>query len=209
MNSFWENTEHTLIALNGPAGCGKDTAAQMLIERAGFQRLAFADPLKDGMKAIFSLTNFDLYDKTGKERHNDFWGMTHREMLQQFGTETCRHHFRDDIWVKALEIRLRKSLKAGITKNIITDLRFLNEVEAVREWGGLIVHVTRPFESGLTHEEQQHASEAELAGWGDWDWVIHNNGNLMDLEGAMDNFNQIRPEAVCGEIWAVGKEEKV
>lgn len=35
-----------IIGLNGPAGCGKTTAAKRLIEAHGFTRVRFADPLK-------------------------------------------------------------------------------------------------------------------------------------------------------------------
>ena len=47
----------SLIGLCGFAGAGKDTVAKYLYERRGYIKIAFADPLKDVVSAIFGWEN--------------------------------------------------------------------------------------------------------------------------------------------------------
>lgn len=48
----------TLVALTGPAGAGKDTVADYLVNHGGFIKLAFADPLRAEVTEAF-----DLYER--------------------------------------------------------------------------------------------------------------------------------------------------
>jgi phosphopantetheine adenylyltransferase len=43
---------------------------------------AFADPVKDGLKAMLGLTSDDLYTEAGKSRFLDEYGMTVRQLIQ-------------------------------------------------------------------------------------------------------------------------------
>ena len=50
-----------LLGICGKAGSGKDTAAAYLIEKHGFVKLAFADPLKRFAKGVFGFTSEQLW----------------------------------------------------------------------------------------------------------------------------------------------------
>lgn len=57
----------TVIGLTGLAGAGKDAAADVLVAHAGFQKLAFAAPVRDEIAAAFGVTLLDLTRSETKE----------------------------------------------------------------------------------------------------------------------------------------------
>lgn len=66
-------------------------------------------------------------------------------------------------------------------KWIISDTRFINEVAAIKERGGVVVRVNRPADVDENPAESKHASETALDDYTDWDYVIENDGTLEDL----------------------------
>jgi hypothetical protein len=85
---------------------------------------------------------------------NPEWGMTYREFLQTLGTECLRDNLSKNIWAAALFADY-KDVYAGSwgqghymyekPKWIITDMRFPNELEAVKKRRGISIRVNRPF----------------------------------------------------------------
>ena len=88
-----------LIGLTGPAGCGKDTIANFLMETHGFVQIALADPLRDGLKAMLGVTDEQLHRRDLKEAPIDWIGRSPRELLQTLGTEWGREHVAADLWL--------------------------------------------------------------------------------------------------------------
>jgi hypothetical protein len=128
--------------------------------------------------------------------------LTPRWVLQYWGTEVCRQGFHDDIWIAALESRLAR--RADHT--VISDVRFPNEVKAIREQGGKIVWIQRGVtphwydiackaNSGDTKAQQWladnaiHASETSWAGTA-FDSVINNNGKIDQLYDQLKSLLQ-------------------
>jgi hypothetical protein len=58
---------HVLIGLTGPAGCGKDTVADLLVTHAGFKKIAFADPLRAEISDAFQIDIGHLTRRETKE----------------------------------------------------------------------------------------------------------------------------------------------
>lgn len=171
-----------LVALGFQSRTGKDTVASILVEGYGFKRLAFADSLKLACKEIFNFTNEQCFgDK--KEEVDDFWGFTPRYILQKVGTECLRDVFDKDIWIKSLQRKLEPD-----GKYVISDLRFLNEANKVKSWGGILVNVIRPERDKIS--SPSHESEQDLAGYEGWDYVIDNSGTISDLKHKVDFFAQ-------------------
>jgi hypothetical protein len=165
-----------IISVSGKARAGKDEVGKALIEK-GFMRIAFADALKDGVAAVFGLTHEQLYGDL-KDEVDEFWQDTTRNILQKFGTECLRKGYRDDIWIKCVE----RAIKMHPGNWVITDARFPNEIEAIKSWGGFTLLVHRPgYESELSSDAKQHASETALDGYNDWDGIIFNEGTIEDL----------------------------
>ena len=67
---------------------------------------------------------------------------------------------------------------------VITDCRFLNEIEAVKEKGGYVIKVERNINNGI----HTHASETEQNEYNSYDYIIENNGTLNELIHKIKNI---------------------
>lgn len=170
-----------LIGLCGYAGCGKDTAAQVLIEDFNFQRVAFADPIKQALLALDPLV------PDGEGRHlrlSEFkqdrsWAEVKeypevRRLMQILGTEVGRNLFDPDIWVKLAGNKLASTLSVGDT--VVTDVRFSNEARLIKRHGGILVRINRP-EFGPVNE---HVSDRASENW-TYDHQIANDSDVVTL----------------------------
>ena len=129
-----------LIGVIGNKRVGKDTFADYIVKHFNFTKVAFADPIKEGSKIMFDLSeeqvNGDL-----KEVLDTRWGLTPRQILQRLGTDCCRNMFQDDIWVQRMKIWYEKNK----TKNVvISDCRFPNEGKAIKDMGGILIKINNP-----------------------------------------------------------------
>lgn len=102
-----------------------------------------------------------------------------RTLMQLLGTEGGREIIHPNIWVNAL-FSDYKNLNSGPTNVIypnwiITDVRFPNEVKAIKERGGIIIRIN----TNKPHTDE-HVSETLLDNY-EFDFVIDNNDTLLDL----------------------------
>ena len=102
--------------------------------------------------------------------------LTPRKILQLLGTECGREILHPNIWVNALMEGYDKEKKIH-DDWIITDTRFPNELQAVKDRGGITIHVTRPKGN---HRSDLHASEVALEGE-KFDYYFVNDGSIEDL----------------------------
>lgn len=175
------------IALMGRAGSGKDTLAGELVLREGYHRVAFADPLREMAFAVDPIIGagivngkFDHWQRLSSIVAAYGWDVAKRDypevrrVLQRLGLEGVRRTFGDDAW---LSIALRKisSIRADGTPVVVTDVRFRNELNALRERRFVAVWISRPGVSAGSHP-----SEAEL-GPEDADHVVHNDSTPAKL----------------------------
>lgn len=172
-----------IIGLGFQAYAGKDTVADQLVTSYGFRKVAFATAIKKSAEVIFGLTKDQLYgDK--KDVVDDFWDDTPRNILQYMGTECMRHGYRDDVWIKALfrYIDDEEKLSNGILHNwVISDVRFPDEADAIKEHGGILIRVDRPESSRRQIATKNHASETSLTNYNRWNHVLVNDGSISDL----------------------------
>ena len=108
---------------------------------------------------------------------------TIRQLLQKFGTEVGRN-ISSNLWVDALMNDYIKAKSDGYEEDwIVTDVRFQNEANAIRENGGILIRINR--NTGLN---DTHISETALDDYKDFDLVIDNNGTLDELIDKVYNF---------------------
>lgn len=170
-----------IIGIKGLAGSGKDTIGDYLEREHGYEKLAFAKPLKE-IVSIVSGWGMDYVSGEVEELrhlrdtivHREF-NMTCREMLQKIGTELFRNMFDKNIWVKICRNKIVESKSENI---VITDVRFQNEVNMILSLGGEIWKVYRSDtdECGCGVE---HESEFDFYTGGET--VINNNTSLDNL----------------------------
>ena len=190
-----------IIGISGKAESGKDTAAKMLEVIYGnpgisyedfkdknykgfadIQTVHFADMLKETAMTMCILGEDDVNTQYGKKQTIEWLGITVRELLQKLGT--CVRQGIDNLfWIKSLFANIE-----GWENVIIADVRFPEEVQSIKERGGLIIRIDR---NGAGAGD--HISEIALDDYTNWDFHIGNNGSLEELFHAMKIFAQEHP----------------
>ena len=117
--------------------------------------------------------------------------MSVRDFLQKLGTEGLRDGLHTNTWVNALMADY-KCVPADRAPNgwdcdnwIITDTRFPNEAQAIKDAGGIIIRVTRPGIGPIN----DHPSETGLNQW-KFDYEIQNDSSLNELINSVRIFKQ-------------------
>lgn len=156
----------------------------------------------------------DLYETMIKQVK-----LTPRLILQLLGTEAGREIIHPNIWVNALfseynlddgkviepiseENKAKYPIGFAPIKQqyfreprypnwIITDMRFLNELQAVKDRGGITIRVNRISDEAGQYEVKQHPSETALDNH-KFDYVIDNSGSMSSL------INKVKE--ICHEI---------
>jgi hypothetical protein len=174
-----------IIGVCGFIGSGKDTVADYLTNFHGFRRESFANSLKDAVALVFGWDRTMLEGRTREAREwreqvDPWWSerlnmpnLTPRWVLQYWGTEVCRRGFHDDIWIAALENKLRNS-KDDI---VISDCRFPNEIKSIKEAGGIVVRVVR----GPEPDWYEAAESVNRGPNGNVSWAL-SKARLQDLK---------------------------
>jgi hypothetical protein len=172
----------TLIGVSGKKRSGKDEFCKIsneIFPEYPYQCKKFAAKLKDICSYITGLPIEWFYD--GK--HNDYylseWNMNIRELQQKVGTEAFRNNISENTWVNALFANREES-----SRWIITDVRFPNEVNAIKERNGLLVRIERPS----SDHTDTHPSETSLDDYNNWDFLITNNSTLENYKNKVIEF---------------------
>lgn len=219
---------NNIIVISGLKNSGKDTVADMLqyclsvpepfrkywmyrhyryAFNSTYEKVAFADSLKDTLSVLFGIPVEKFYERDFKE-HFYIKGLeitdtpdnildedSFIKMLNKKDFSFLKTHFitiRQLLQCFGTEIVrglfgnafwAERAMKHNFDKMIITDLRFKVELEAVRKRNGLVLYIDNP-----NCIPEQHASESEVLEMKDnhdFDFIIENNGTLEDL------FNKI------------------
>jgi hypothetical protein len=109
------------------------------------------------------------------------WGA----LLQWWGTDLRRNQFGENYWVNKTVARIKEE-NPDIA--LITDTRFPNEAQAVKDLGGYTLNVTRLNADGslfvAPDRPANHVSETALDGWA-WDLKIINSDGHAALTGEL------------------------
>lgn len=125
----------------------------------------------------------------------DIIKLTPRKLLQLLGTECGRQIIHPNIWVNALFADYKtfgetKQYSNSTPKDndypnwIITDVRFPNELEAIKKHNGLTIRINRDsvLRTGKVFDTDNHESETALDDYQGFDYVIDNNGTIEELK---------------------------
>jgi len=188
-----------VLGVAGKKRHGKDTFASRLVASHGFTRVAFADPLREGLYRLDPLVRVEA-DEVGPLVAAGFpngnatllpelpvrltmlvklvgWDAAKelrevRRLLQDYGVG-IRETVDPEAWIRAAF----KKVDAVDGPVVITDVRFPNEVAAVRRARGLLAYVENPRipDSGDTHVSEVSVTAADA------DRFVRNNGTLEQL----------------------------
>jgi hypothetical protein len=158
------------IGLLGLAGAGKSTVAEQLTNLYGYKTIPFAAPLKRMVKAL-GLVDADLTGAKKEEPMMLLCWKSPRQVMQTLGTEWGRNLVGANLWVGAW------AYSCEGRRVVADDVRFENEVHAIKRRDGVTIRVIRPGHSITSNE---HASENNLDGY-IADYVIMNTGTREEL----------------------------
>jgi hypothetical protein len=151
-----------LIGVSGLAGSGKSEVSAVLTSEFGFGRVKFADPLKNMIRTLLrGAGHIDedverMVEGDLKEVEIPELGVSPRLLMVTLGTEWGRDAVRPDLW-----IRLWKAAAEMHERVVVDDVRFPNEVDAIRELGGVIWRVERPGLVAASHVSEQLSVEPD------------------------------------------------
>ena len=143
---------------------------------------------------------------------------TYRQVLQQLGTDLLRDQLHPNVHINGLfaDYKIKDNLLEGEVRKlreedliypkwILTDPRFFNEIEKIKEYNGIIIRIERntelrfpelwdDFQNQNKYDSWDdylksidkfdvvyHKSETALDNYTEFDYVIHNNSNLDSL----------------------------
>ena len=190
-----------IIGICGFQGAGKDTMANILIEKYGFIKFSYASTLKDVISILFGwprqlLEGDTTESRIWRETVDDWWSakldipqLTPRMVMQKIGTDLFRKHFNENIWIYIVE---KKIMDIGLSKNIIiTDCRFPNEIELLRNLGGQIIHIHKELPMWYNnYKNGDFCNEAELLHPSERLWIHQHFDNVIDNRGSIAELNE-------------------
>ena len=172
-----------------------------LEEQSKWEVKKWAGKLKDIASILTGIPKHNFEDQEfkktnlGPEWDCNPWGKTGtmhkqplsvREFLQRVGTDALRDGLHTNTWVNALmadyqPLDFDPLTEAEINPNwIITDTRFINEAQAIKEAGGIVIRIDRPGVKPINN----HPSEIELDNW-NFDYKIANVSDVLSLSLAV------------------------
>lgn len=139
-----------IIGLAGRAGSGKSTIAHYLVEKYGFIKYSFAEPLKQMLLKAGMCSYDELY---GNKTANSRW------LMQKIGTEIFRKQVDPEFWIKKAHENLFELIGENI---VIDDVRFPEEADWICDGCmniGFIVKVIRKdyldAHAGTVHDSER------------------------------------------------------
>lgn len=170
-----------LIGISGKKGSGKSTFGNYLINQYGYTEYAFADPLKNICRELFSFTDAQLYGDR-KEELDEYWNITPRHSFQKVGdilrdhSDTIIPGIGNKIFVEVLKRKVILDWEKNPNKLIVvTDVRFENEMKLIKELGGTIIKINRSTNNNDTHQSETNVDNLIS------DCTVNNDGTIEEL----------------------------
>jgi len=169
----------TVLGLTANKRSGKDTLASFLEEeyiQLGYKvyRYAFADELKAITRRYFPTWNGQKTESSG-----DFVGG--RQILEGVGT-LVRDLCGSSYWVKKVSEKINATISEHPRDQrlviIITDIRYRNEADLVKQMGGKIIKIVRDGYNSDSFSAEMGVSDMVLK----LDHILENNGTIQQLQ---------------------------
>lgn len=180
-----------VIGFCGNRNSGKDECCKILNRKYGFKIRGFSDPVYEQLAILnpvirmvdhlgaFGIIEYETavsgFGIDYAKRHSD----DVRRYLRLLGTECGRRIHGEDCWLKIMDTRMRLDERTAIQ-----GIRFPNEVSFLRAQPDsllICVQSTREQPADPTHESEVAIDPAKEA-----DYIIRNDGTLLDLEAELE-----------------------
>lgn len=175
-----------IIGITGHKFSGKSTMAEMLSQELGYEIRSFATKLKEMTSLLSGCDVSKLEDYDFKEH----------EVVPEFLWPYCtndKHNYRsllqglgDHMREKNSDIFVESVFRGGDKDMIISDCRFVNEAQAIKNRGGVIIRIVR---NGC-EEAEAHRSEMEVDMIAP-DYIIYNNKDKDVLRDSVQTLIEV------------------
>lgn len=172
-----------------------ESHAWWLEEQSGWEVRKFAGKLKDIASHLtgIEIEKFEDQEFKKTELGPEWNNMTVREFLQKLGTDALRDGLHPNTWVNALMADYTHTGRYGYDENkdaiydypdwIVTDVRFPNEAQAIKDHGGIMIRVDKPGVQAINN----HPSEISLDNW-EFDYKVVNISDIYTLKTTIENI---------------------
>lgn len=99
-----------------------------------------------------------------------------RDLLQTVGTDVFRNNVKDDLWLCYIKRELERHHNL-----VITDARFKNERDYLRDIGATLILVTRPN----NESSSSHISENQIGDSSEYDVLVSNDASIHNLHASI------------------------
>ena len=125
----------------------------------------------------------EMFESSASARSGE---LTPRKLMQLLGTDCGRNIIHPNIWINALFSDYKK-VNGNYPNWIVTDSRFINDNERLKEYKALRIRIERPslINNGETNN---HLSETALDNVTDFDEVIINDQGITELMHKVKNI---------------------
>lgn len=183
--------KYVIAGLSGKRGSGKDELSKKLAP-LGWERISFADELKKKLRQEFNLT-VEQTDGKLKETPCGYINEEGKELCPRDIMTLCGKYYRSVdpmFWVKQAFKNLdsfaelhKHNPNTLVRKLVITDVRFKNEVEFLRNHGSYIIRIERDPALNIYKIPLNDFTETSLDNYSfDYTITADKNINLADLE---------------------------
>jgi hypothetical protein len=188
-----------IIGITGRAGAGKSTAGNWFARNhKTCIHQAFASPIKKMVNELLQsckpktwpISPAEYMSPAMKETPIPYAGnKSARELMQTLGTEWGRKAIHPDFWVSLAAAKIERMLGSGFSGEtgiaaVFDDVRFANEAEMIRAYGGVILRIERPGSvldaATASHESEEMDFEADL--------TYVNDGTLEDMYAWLESI---------------------
>jgi len=148
--------------------------------------------------------------------------LTPRLMLQLWGTDVCRKHFHDDIWIRSLERKITSFSGQNI---VISDARYPNELTMLAGLGAKLICVERgekpawynwAYKYNLTKNDETKTRMRIIASLpeaepnpvncrihtSEWEWIGTDFDIVIDNDGSVDELYDSINKELCFDVLA-------
>lgn len=174
-------TTQIVLLLSGWAGSGKDAAAALLVEEMGFERLAFADGLKEDVSRLHGIPLHVFHDRVSKDQPIEGSNKTPRDLLLEHAL-TIRATD-PDAYSRRVATHILNEPSQG-NRYVISDWRYKREYEHLHTILGSAVRLLRARIQRVGITPTGDPSEHDLEGES-FDFVVHNDGCISDLRDSL------------------------
>lgn len=168
--AFADKLRDMIYALNPLVEIKRADVPLSVKTASGMKRLMLDEETPSTLPVSMPVYLQDVIDVYGWGGYKETeYGTEIRRLLQRLGTEAGRQTLWDSIWIDAALTGLDEDAKV-----VVSDARFFNEFDAVRERGGRVWRIERPG----VGPANDHASEMEAIDYPHFELTLNNDGSL-------------------------------